>query len=255
MLGPKEGVQCQCCAESESIVSSASTRKIPRAATIASAVDAGWNANYRLGPWAAATDRNGVGLVARRLCARAWVPVPSPPAGRLRQCSAIGADHSFDSHPLGCTAVPVRRYAAFVRTRLAVEDLDGLLDEPLLAVLATLRRDGSVLLSPVWFEWRDGGFNVWVEATNPKARHLRRDPRATIVVAESETPLRGVEVRGTAQFIDTDVTETAKRIAARYEDDDEAAADAEALRGRDVIVRLEPGELRAWDFADEVDAT
>jgi PPOX class probable F420-dependent enzyme len=123
----------------------------------------------------------------------------------------------------------------------------------LLAVLATLRSDGSVLLSPVWYEWREGGFNVWVETTNPKARHLRRDPRATIVVAEAQTPLRGIEVRGAVQFIDTGVTETATRIATRYEDADEAAADVEALNGKDVIIRLEPGEIRVWDFVDEVD--
>ena len=140
-----------------------------------------------------------------------------------------------------------------MRTGLTIEDLGDFLDEPLLAVLATLRNDGSVLLSPVWYEWRGGGFNIWVEANNPKARHLRRDPRATIVVAESETPLRGVEIRGTVQFIDSDVTETAIRIAARYEDEDEAAADAAALRGKDVIIRLEPGQVRVWDFADEVD--
>ena len=140
-----------------------------------------------------------------------------------------------------------------MRTGLTIEDLNGFLDQPLLAVLATLRRDGSVLLSPVWYEWRDGGFHVWVEATNPKARHLQRDPRATIVVAESVPPLRGVEVRGTVRFIDADVTQIARRIAARYEDEDEAAHDAEGLRGKDVIIRLEPGDLRVWDFSDEVD--
>jgi len=149
--------------------------------------------------------------------------------------------------------VRLRRYARVVRTGLTIEDLGGFLDEPLLAVLATLRNDGSVLLSPVWYEWREGGFNVWIERDNSKARHLQRDPRATIVVAESQPPLRGVEVRGAVRFIDADVTETAKRIAARYEDADEAAGDAEALRGSDVIVRLEPGALRVWDFADEVD--
>ena len=138
-----------------------------------------------------------------------------------------------------------------MRTDLAVEDLGTFLDEPMIAVLATLRADGSVLLSPIWHEWRDGGFNLWVEATNVKARHLRRDPRATIVVAESEAPLRGVEVRGRVQFIEQDVTETARRIAARYIDEDDAAADVEALRGADVIIRVEPGEIRVWDFADE----
>ena len=140
-----------------------------------------------------------------------------------------------------------------MRANLALEDMGGLLDRPLLAVLATLRADGSVLLSPIWYEWRDGGFNLWVEAENVKARHLRRDPRATIVVAESEPPLRGVEVRGSARFIGEGVTETAHRIAARYVGDEEGAADAEALRGLDVIIRIEPGNLRVWDFADEYD--
>jgi PPOX class probable F420-dependent enzyme len=141
-----------------------------------------------------------------------------------------------------------------MRTDLTVEDLGTFLDEPLVAVLATLRADGSVLLSPVWHEWREGGFNVWVEAKNVKARHLRRDPRATIVVAESEPPLRGVEVRGSVRFIDQGVSETARRIAARYMGDDDAAADADALSGADVIVRLEPGGIRVWDFADEFDS-
>jgi PPOX class probable F420-dependent enzyme len=140
-----------------------------------------------------------------------------------------------------------------VRKNLTVEDLGTFLDEPLVAVLATLRTDGSVLLSPVWYEWREGGFNVWVEARNVKARHLRRDPRATIVVAESESPLRGVEVRGSARFVEEGVTETARRIAARYVGDQEGAADAESLRGADVIVRIEPGDIRVWDFADEFD--
>jgi len=138
-----------------------------------------------------------------------------------------------------------------VRTNLAVEDLGGFLDEPLVAILATLRADGSVLLSPIWHEWRDGAFNVWIEANNVKARHLRRDPRATIVVAESDAPLRGVEVRGSARFIEENVTETARRIAARYISEEDAAADTAALRGADVIVRIEPGEIRVWDFADE----
>ncbi len=140
-----------------------------------------------------------------------------------------------------------------MRTNLAIEDLGTFFDEPLLAVLATLRADGSVLLSPVWHEWRDGGFNVWADVANVKTRHLRRDPRATIVVAEPEAPLRGVEVRGSARFIEEGVTETARRIAARYIGDDEAAADTEARSGADVIIRIEPGDIRIWDYADEFD--
>jgi PPOX class probable F420-dependent enzyme len=138
-----------------------------------------------------------------------------------------------------------------VRTNLTVEDLGDLLDKPLVAVLATLRIDGSVLLSPVYHEWRDGGFNIWVEQQNVKARHLRRDPRATILVAESDPPLRAVEVRGRARFIKEGVSETALRVVTRYEDPEDAAADVEALRGADVIIRIEPSDIRVWDYADE----
>ena len=137
-----------------------------------------------------------------------------------------------------------------MRTGLAVEDLGDFLTEPRVAVLATLRDDGSVLLSPVWHEWRDGGFNMWIGADDVKVRHLRRDPRATVVVAGSEPPLKGVEVRGAARIVHDDVAETSLRIAARYVGRTEGARYTTSLGGS-VIVRLEPGALRVWDFADE----
>src|SRR5688572_29081727 len=137
-----------------------------------------------------------------------------------------------------------------MRTDLTLEDADGFLEEPVVAVLATVRQDGSVLLSPVWHEWRDGGFNVWAGADDVKARHLRRDPRASIVVAESQHPLRGVEVRCVARIIEDGAAETAERIASRYIGPEKGAAYVGSANDH-VIIRLEPGDLRAWDFADE----
>ena len=141
-----------------------------------------------------------------------------------------------------------------MRTNLSLEELGGFLDEPLVAVLATLRKDGSVLLSPVWHEWRDGGFNVWVGADDVKARHLRRDPRASILVAESQNPLRGVEVRGVARVIGDGAHETAVRIADRYLGPEKGAAYVRSASGDEVTVRVEPGVLRVWDFTDEHEA-
>lgn len=137
-----------------------------------------------------------------------------------------------------------------MRKQLTVEDLDGFLEEPHVAELATLWTDGSVLLSPVWHEWRNGGFNVWTGTHDVKVRHLRRDPRASILVAESQYPLRGIEVRGVAQIVEDDAVETAVRIASRYIGSEMGAAYV-GSGANAVIVRLEPGELRVWDFADE----
>jgi PPOX class probable F420-dependent enzyme len=140
-----------------------------------------------------------------------------------------------------------------MRRDLSLEDLDGFLDEPVVAVLATHRPDGTVLLSPVWHEWRDGGFSVWVGADDVKARHIRRDPRASILVAESHPPLRGVEVRGTARIVEDGAHESAVRIASRYIGPEKGAAYV-GSGGDEVLIRLEPGNLRVWDFADEYDA-
>jgi hypothetical protein len=69
-----------------------------------------------------------------------------------------------------------------MRKNLAPEDLGDLLEQPLVAVLATRRADGGVLLSPVWHQWRDGGFDIVSRGDDVKVGHLRRDPRANIVV-------------------------------------------------------------------------
>lgn len=138
-----------------------------------------------------------------------------------------------------------------MRTNVTLDDLAGFLDEPLVAILATLRSDGSVLLSPVWHEWRDGGFNLWLPADDVKTRHLRRDPRASLVVAESAAPLRGVELRTEVSLVEERVHDTAVRIARRYVGDVKGADYVGSAPGAYVIARLEPGHLRIWDFADE----
>jgi PPOX class probable F420-dependent enzyme len=135
-----------------------------------------------------------------------------------------------------------------VRRDLRPEDLGDLLDRPLLAVLATRASTGDVLLSPVWHEWRDGGFSVFTGDDDVKLRHLRRDPRASIVVCEQEPPYRGIEVRTRARLIANADPGTKRRIAARYVGDDQAASWTDP---DDVLIRLEPGSLRCWDFEDD----
>jgi PPOX class probable F420-dependent enzyme len=137
-----------------------------------------------------------------------------------------------------------------MRRDLTMADLGDLLDLRLLAVLATYRRDGTMLLSPVWHEWRTGGFNVVTGSTDVKAAHLRRDPRASIVVCQHIPPYRGVEVRCDARLATDGAVDAVTRIASRYLGRKAGAAYAQS-GGDDLIIRLEPGHLRAWDFADE----
>jgi PPOX class probable F420-dependent enzyme len=137
-----------------------------------------------------------------------------------------------------------------VRKGLTPDELGDLLELPLVAVLATYRRDSTVLLSPVWHEWHDNGFNVVTGRGNVKAGHLRRDPRASIVVYDDGPPYRGLELRARANLSIPDDRSIVRRIAERYLGPEAGEQYAESA-GDDLLIRLEPGELRAWDFADD----
>ena len=139
-----------------------------------------------------------------------------------------------------------------MRRNLAIDGLGDLLEQRLVAVLATYRRDGGVLLSPVWHEWRDGGFDLVTGAGDVKVRHLQRDPRASVVVCEHVPPYRGVELRARATLVTEGAHDAAVRLAVRYLGKEQGEAYV-AGGADDVLIRLEPGELRAWDFSDEYD--
>ena len=138
-----------------------------------------------------------------------------------------------------------------MRRDLRPEDVARLLAAPKCATLATYRRDGTVLLSPVWHEWRDGGFSVHLGADGVNARLLRRDPRASLVVYDDAPPYAGVDLRGAAHLSTAGERAVLRRLAVRYlgERDGNACADTVGWAG--VVLRLQPQELRIWDFVDE----
>lgn len=134
--------------------------------------------------------------------------------------------------------------------KLGPEDLGDLLELPLVAVLATYRMNGSVLLSPVWHQWRDGGFDVVVGPNDIKLKHLRRDPRASVLVYGHEPPYAGLEARGEARREEEGAADAILSMALRYLGPEDGPAYAATVTNA-VLVRLEPTELRGWDFAEE----
>jgi PPOX class probable F420-dependent enzyme len=137
-----------------------------------------------------------------------------------------------------------------MRRGLESADLGDLLDQPLVAVLATYRKNGEVLLSPVWHRWRDGGFDVATGSDDVKVRHLRSDGRASILVYEQTPPYRGIELRTRTTLVTAGAHEAAREIAVRYLGVEAGEAYA-AGQVDDIVIRLEPGVVRAWDFVDE----
>ncbi len=140
-----------------------------------------------------------------------------------------------------------------MRKGLSVAELGDLLERPFNATLATYRRDGTVLLSPVWHEWRDGGFSIVTGVGDVKLRHIEQHGQAAAVVADNDPPFRGVEVSGVPQIVrDSQAAHEAfRRIAFRYLGPERAKAYLDSFVGPMVVIRLVPGRLRTWDFADD----
>ena len=111
--------------------------------------------------------------------------------------------------------------------------------------------DEVYMLRLLEMTFKKGGFGVITSSRDVKAAHLRQDPRASIVVCEHSPPYRGIEVRCHARFVTAGVGDAVRRIASRYLGREAGAAYADRA-GDDLLIRLEPGDLRAWDFADEL---
>jgi hypothetical protein len=71
------------------------------------------------------------------------------------------------------------------------------------------------------------------------------------VVCEHSRPHRGVELGGSARLLTAGVHDAVKRIASRHLGQQAGAAYADSADD-DLLMRLESGDLRAWDFADQL---
>ena len=128
--------------------------------------------------------------------------------------------------------------------------LRTLLEAPSPAVLATYRKDGSALVSPVWFRWNAEAFEVVIAEGDVKLRHLARDPRCLLVVFETVRPFRGIEARGVPDIVEGDVTEAREAIAGRYLGVRAGRRFAAERRSRPgVLLRLHDPEPRVWDLS------
>jgi PPOX class probable F420-dependent enzyme len=80
-----------------------------------------------------------------------------------------------------------------------------------LGVIATLRRDGSPHIVPVWYRWDTGAVTIWTTETRAWVRNLLRDPRIAFSVQTFEEPYPAVMMRGSATVATANDAATGER--------------------------------------------
>jgi PPOX class probable F420-dependent enzyme len=92
-----------------------------------------------------------------------------------------------------------------------------LLQGPNLAHLATVMKDGSPQVTPVWFDY-DGEFvRINSAKGRVKDRNMRKDPRVALSIVDPRNPYRYIEIRGPViEIAETGADEHIDRLARKY---------------------------------------
>ncbi len=129
---------------------------------------------------------------------------------------------------------------------LTPEQIAEFLERPLVAVMVTLRADGSPHAIPIWYEYRDGEFIVFTSDAFVRVKNLRRDSRAAITVSNHEAPYMYVSAEGPVSITSEAVAETGLSIARRYMGERGDRFLEEVLDEHSVLLRLTPERILTW---------
>lgn len=120
-----------------------------------------------------------------------------------------------------------------------------------IAVLGTLRRDGTTHLTPVWVDW-DGEYVVANTAIGRvKERHMRADSRVSVVVLDQHDVNRYVSVSGRAELDTEGAEDHIDKLARKYLGVYKYPEEARAPDERRIIVRIKPDRVTQWNVDDD----
>src|SRR5438270_3184784 len=89
-------------------------------------------------------------------------------------------------------------------TDLATAKNGDLLQQPVVAHLATIRPDGSPQSNPVWFQWDGAHIKVSQTTERRKMRNMSGNPRVALSITDPYDPYRYLEVRGVVDRVEDD---------------------------------------------------
>jgi PPOX class probable F420-dependent enzyme len=129
--------------------------------------------------------------------------------------------------------------------------LVAFLNEPIPVTIGTTRRDGSVQMNPLWYEYRDG--QMWLNGGPQRGwfKHLERDPRLTLQILDPKNMFRWVQIQGRLAASTADgADEHIERLSQRY-----TGAPYRNPKVDRLIVRIDPERVMGFESGTPWDIT
>lgn len=169
---------------------------------------------------------------------RAWAPGALAATLSLRAAPATPSKPRLAPTPPGETG------------KMPSEELEAFLRGAWVATLSYLTDDGYPATVPLRYAWDGDVFWLVPRREAEWAEHVRRQPRVSLAISESDPPLRRVLARGQllpAQDESPDLRRAVlQRFSRRYGYAPDAADTRGSGRGETQLFRLAPDRLIAW---------
>jgi len=143
---------------------------------------------------------------------------------------------------------------------MTAEEARNFLNQTSILQVATIGRDGSPHLAPMWFVMEDDTIVFRSFTRSQKIVNLRRDPRLTVLAEDGDvySELRGVMIKGEARLIDDPgyVLDLYGRLARKYVLVGDAPTDLTDEKldrafgraaAKNTAVVVEPVSVVSWD--------
>lgn len=118
------------------------------------------------------------------------------------------------------------------------EPARALVAQPVVAIIGTKRRDGSLQMNPAWFEYRDG--YLWLNSHTRRTwpQNVLRDKTVSVLVVDPKDAFRWVRIDGRLADATTEGAEQhIDRLAKRYTGEPFRALEPDEQR---ITLRIEP---------------
>jgi PPOX class probable F420-dependent enzyme len=141
--------------------------------------------------------------------------------------------------------------------RLTQEEINEFLTKGHTVILATIRKSGEPLMTPLWYVYKDGAIYIRTLAKSPKVQHVKRDPRVCCLVEEGEAwiDLKAVIANCDAEVIEDEQTlkEVGEALGEKYkgfrpDTSKQPNATRKHYSSGSVVIKMtpRPGEVRSW---------
>ena len=130
-------------------------------------------------------------------------------------------------------------------------EMNNFLDERWIARIATLKKDGSPHLTPVWYAWDGQKFVIVTRKDRVKYRNIGADGRVALCIDKPNPPTKGVIAEGKAEPTDADLRRLMEKVIGRYVDGKEDR-EKHLKRWLDeprTLLLAYPNKILTWDNA------